>query len=43
MILFKETYTVTELRHILLDKLIKYYGILALITTNRDKLFISVY
>ena len=43
MILFKETYTITELRHMLLDKLIKYYGILALITSNRDKLFTSAY
>ena len=43
MILFKETYTIIELRYILLDKLIKNYKILALIISNRDKLFISVY
>ena len=43
MILFKETYTITELRHILLDKLIKNYKILALITSDRDKLFTSAY
>ena len=43
MILFKEPYTVIELRYILLDKLIKHYGIPALIISDRDKLFISVY
>ena len=43
MILFKETYTAPELGHILLDKLIKHHRILALITSDRDKLFISVY
>ena len=43
MILFKEAYTTTELRYILLDKLIMHYRILALITSNRDKLFTSVY
>ena len=43
MILFKETYTATELRHILLDKLIRYHGILALITSDRDKLFTLAY
>ena len=43
IILFKEAYTTTELRHILLDKLIKLYGILALIISNRDKLFILAY
>ena len=43
MIPFKEIFTVTELGHILLDKLIKHYGIPALITSDRDKLFISAY
>ena len=43
MILFKETYTATELGHILLDKLVKHHGILALITSDRDKLFTSAY
>ena len=43
IILFKETYTVTELGHILLDKLIKNHGIPASITSDRDKLFTSAY
>ena len=43
MILFKEAYTTTELRYILLDKLIKHHGILASITSDRDKLFTLVY
>ena len=43
MIPFKEIFTVIELSHILLDKLIKHHGILALITSDRDKLFISAY
>ena len=43
MIPFKEIFTIIELRYILLDKLIKYYRILALITSDKDKLFILVY
>ena len=43
MIPFKETYTAPELGHILLDKLIKHYGIPASITSDRDKLFTSAY
>ena len=40
---FKETFTVTELGYILLDKLIKHHGIPASITSDRDKLFTSAY
>ena len=43
MILFKEIFIVTELSYILLNKLIKHYRILALITSDRDKLFILIY
>ena len=43
IILFKEIFTITELRYILLDKLIKHYGILALIISDNDKLFILIY
>ena len=43
MIPFKETFTATELGHILLDKLIKHHGIPASITSDRDKLFTSAY
>ena len=43
IILFKEIYTVLELSYILLDKLIKHYGILALTISDRDKLFILIY
>ena len=43
IILFKEIYTVLELSYILVDKLIKYYGILASIISDRDKLFILIY
>ena len=43
MIPFKETYTATELGHILLDKLIRHHGILVSITSDRDKLFTSAY
>ena len=43
MIPFKETYTATELGHILLDKLIRHHGIPASITSDRDKLFTSAY
>ena len=43
IILFKEIYIVLELSYILLDILIKHYGILALIISDRDKLFIVVY
>ena len=43
MFLFKEIFIVLELSYILLDKLIKYYRILALIISNRDKLFILIY
>ena len=40
---FKEIYIALELSYILLDKLIKHYGILALIISDRDKLFILIY
>ena len=43
MIPFKEILTIIELSYMLLDKLIKHYGILALIISDRDKLFILIY
>ncbi len=43
IILYKESYNASQLRFILLDRLIRDYGILELITSDRDKLFISNY
>jgi hypothetical protein len=39
IILYKETYNTSQLRFILLDRLIRDYSILELITSDRDKLF----
>ena len=39
IILYKETYDASQLRFILLDRLIRDYNILELITLDRDKLF----
>ena len=36
---FKDKYTVEQLRFVILDRLIRYYGILEVIISNRDKLF----
>ncbi len=43
MIPYKETYKVDQLGYILLDKLIKDYGIPESIILDRDRLFISYY
>jgi hypothetical protein len=43
IILYKETYNTSQLRFILLDRLIRDYSILELITLDRDKLFILNY
>ena len=36
---FKETYDVPKLAHVMLDRLIRYHGILKAFITDRDKLF----
>ena len=43
LILFKETYKADQLGFILLDKLVRDYGIPRTITSDRDKLFTSNY
>ena len=43
LIPFKEKYTVERLRIAILDRLIRYYGILEVITNDRDKLLILNY
>ena len=43
IILYKESYNASQLGFILLDRLIRDYNILELITSDRDKLFISNY
>jgi hypothetical protein len=43
IILFKETYSVSELGWVILDRLIRDYGIPKLVTLDRDKLFTSNY
>ena len=39
IILFRNNYTAEQLGYIILDKLVRYYRILKLIISNRDKLF----
>ncbi len=43
IILYKESYNASQLEFILLDRLIRDYSILELITLDRDKLFILNY
>jgi len=43
IILYKESYNASQLGFILLDRLIRDYSILELITLDRDKLFILNY
>ena len=43
LIPFKETYTAEQLGFIILDRLIRYYGIPGAIISDRDKLFTSNY
>ncbi len=43
IILYKESYNASQLRFILLDRLIRDYSIPESITSDRDKLFISNY
>jgi len=43
LIPFKETYNTEKIGQILLDKLIRYYRILIVVISNRDKLFTLVY
>ncbi len=43
IILYKESYNASQLGFILLDRLIRDYSILELITSDRDKLFTSNY
>jgi len=43
LIPFREKYNTEKMGQILLDKLIRYHGILAVIISDRDKLFISAY
>ena len=38
-ILQKDTYTIEDLGNVILDRIIRYYGILKIIISNRDKLF----
>ncbi len=40
---YKESYDASQLEFLLLDRLIRDYSILELITSNRDKLFILNY
>ena len=42
-ILCKETITAEKLRYLVLDRLIRYYGLLLVFVTDRDKLFILNY
>ncbi len=43
LILFNEKYTAEQLGFIILDRLIRYYGIPEALISNRDKLFTSNY
>ena len=43
IIVFKEKYTVEQLRHIVMNRLIRYHEISKKIISNRDKLFTSNY
>ena len=43
LIPFKEKYTAEQLGFIILDRLIRYHGILEALISNRDKLFTSNY
>ena len=43
LILFNEKYTAEQLGFIILDRLIRYHGILEVLISNRDKLFTSNY
>ncbi len=43
IILYKESYNASQLGFILLDRLIRDYGILESITSDRDRLFTSNY
>ena len=38
-----ETYTTEQLGHLVLDRLVRYYGFPKVFVTDRDKLFISNY
>ena len=42
-VLFKETHTAEQLGHLLLDRLVRDYGVPIMIITDRDKLFMSNY
>ena len=43
VVLFKETHTVEQLGHLLLDRLVRDHGVPIMIITDRDKLFTSNY
>ena len=43
MVPFKETHTAEQLEHLLLDRLVRDYGVPITIITDRDKLFTSNY
>ena len=43
IIVFKEKYTAEQLRHIVMNRLIRYHEIPKKIISNRDKLFTSNY
>ena len=43
LVLFNEKYTAEQLGFIILDRLIRYYGIPEALISNRDKLFTSNY
>jgi len=43
LIPFKEIYNTEKMGQILLDKLIRYHGILAVVISDRDKLFTLAY
>ena len=42
-ILFKETYDIEQLKHLYIDKIIRYQKILQKIINDKDKLFTSKY
>jgi hypothetical protein len=43
MVPFRRDYTAVQLAHVVKDRLIRYYGILKTIISDRDKLFILNY
>ena len=43
VVLFKETYTVEQLGHLLLDRLVRDHRVPIMIIIDRDKLFMSNY